>query len=133
MIQLGKNINNVFPKFMKALILRLSERKNIQRILNGEDLYKSNIDSKWGRNTLNALAGFTVLKFKTPNLKTQKFQKILRVFFRDFSITKFDKFLDEKIDDALKSSLKCSTIQNFAMNKNYAKWQPIFLKLLEKK
>ena len=134
----SKNVNNVFPKFMKSFnSLNLSERKNIQKILNGEDLYKSNIDGKWGRNTLNALAGFAVLKFKTLELEDPKISKKIfeSILLETFLSQNLDKFFDEKkIDDALKSSLKnCSNDPKLCNEQELCKMATYFPKVIGKK
>ena len=61
--------HTVFPALKQSFnALDLDQRKVIQYALTEMGYYNSSIDGKWGRNTLNALAEFAVLRMRTINL-----------------------------------------------------------------
>ena len=58
--------HNVLPKLTQVFnSLDRDTRKSIQYVLKEEGMYNSTIDGAWGKNTLSAVAQFSVLKLKT--------------------------------------------------------------------
>ena len=65
----GKTAHDVFPDLKRAFnSLSRQKRKRIQTILSHYGMYNSEIDGEWGRNTLAAIAQFSVIHFKNFNL-----------------------------------------------------------------
>ncbi len=60
------SVHNVVPVLKQTFnSLDKDKRQVIQHILKEEGIYYSTIDGLWGRNTLNAIAEFAVLRMKT--------------------------------------------------------------------
>ena len=67
------NVHNVLPKLKQAFVsLSIGDRKIIQNILKGKDIYDYAVDGVWGKNTLNAIAEFAVLELKTIDFNNKK-------------------------------------------------------------
>ena len=65
--------HNVLPKLTQVFnSLDRDTRKAIQYVLKEEGMYKSTIDGAWGKNTLSAVAQFSVLKLKTIEFKDRE-------------------------------------------------------------
>ncbi len=65
-----KSPGTLFPKLRnKFYTFDSDQRKGLQKFLELEGLYPSTIDGKWGRNTLNAFAAFSVINYNTIDLE----------------------------------------------------------------
>ncbi len=71
--------HNVLPKLTQVFnSLERDTRKAIQYILKEEGMYNSTIDGAWGKNTLSAVAEFSVLKLKT--IEFNDTENVIQIF-----------------------------------------------------